>query len=662
MQSSRNPFHTNNSSSFPPSIRERDRSLRNNTPDLYEKCVSQDMEDNNLYNIVNKSDTRPKSRSGTRSRSRSQSILRANEKRRKVHRSTTPKGKPGDGRVKRDKDNILSNRSHSHMKQKSEERHIKKDKELNEHEPKRGSMTPPRQKDHASDHQQTSSETDHKDKSDSKRSEKKLKDRKKKRREKSERKKVKKEKKSRKERHRIKSEEKDNVNDDVKDKCNASANSAESEQKDVPETENISKREEASGAGDLKDEIISNPLQAKEENGLLTAQAERSHKNQPALAENDEKTPTSADIKCFDAILDIHEYETDFDDNNFKLQDVANKLVPETSKWEIEDQACTSTQLGADKLDNSQTQLPADNKVTSDVIVRAEKAIFARAINAIRPIEVRTKSVSKERSTKCFTDDHENIRNIQITLPVNINKDRSIEVKTENNEKKKSIKDRLGSKVSQPVYSQFGDSRRDSDHTFKSGVATSDRNLEGERNRDRRRKCSTDNKESSKKSESDKNVRERHGRDNDRSNEKERDHYRGREKESARHREKDIADKDRNREDGKGRERVRERHGHTSEADSSRRHSKSNDHKASKTDKTHYTTQHRDYDSSCVGQKKRNLSSTNSESDDEDHKRKLSKSEKKSRKRSESLDSESGKKTNKKRSKSDKKKKKKSKK
>ncbi|GBP96308.1 hypothetical protein EVAR_103774_1 [Eumeta japonica] len=341
VQSSRNPFHTNNNSSFPPSIRERDRSLRNNTPDLYEKCVSQDMEDNN---------------------------------------------------------------------------------------------------------------------------------------------------------------------------------------------------------GRCEKEIVSNDLLTNEENGLATDQAGKTVQSQASIAENEEKTPTSSDIKCFDAILDIHEYETDFDDNSFKLQDVANKLVPETSKWELEDQACTTAQVGSDKLDNNQTHNPADNiKVTSDVIVRAEKAIFARAINAIRPIETRTKSVSKERSIKCFSDDHESIRNIQITLPVNINKDRSIEVKAENSEKRKSIKERLGSKVSQPIYSQLADNtRRDSDHAYKSSYSASERNLESERNRDRRRKYSTDNsKEIGKKTESDKNYRhERHG--TDKSHEKERDQNRAREREHLRHREKTL--------------------------------------------------------------------------------------------------------------------------
>ncbi|XP_037807023.1 E3 ubiquitin-protein ligase RBBP6 isoform X2 [Lucilia sericata] len=712
VQSSRNPFHSNNTSPPPAAIRERDRPLRNNTPDLYEKCVSQDMEENKLYNIGSKSDQRSGSRSRTRSRSRSRSSLRLSEKRRKVHRSMTPKGKPSDGHTKREKDNTLTTRSHSHSKRKSEERHSKKDKELNDHESKRRSMTPPRQKDTLSDQHQTSSETDHKEKSESKKSDKKLKDRKKKRREKSERKKVKKEKKSKKERHRLKSE--DASKDDENDEHNTSTNSAENQneqenklEKEFKEHQKEDFEEEGGEYHSIEKVLGNNSTPKTEQNGSVVHQGESTPKNQQPTTEYEEKTPTSSDIKCFDAVLDIHEYETDFDDNSFKLQESANKLVPEASKWELEDQVGAANQYNEANTDGAHTQNNADNKVTNDVIVRAEKAIFARAINAIRPLEVRKKSLSKERSSKCYSDDHESIRNIQITLPVNINKDRSVEVKTENNEKKKSIKDRLGSKISQPIYSQLADTRRDPEHTYKSSYANADRDADS----DRRKKISTDSKVSSKKSEIDKNYRERHGKDRDRERshdkekarenkdrdkdrererdkdrdkernrerdrerERDRDRERGKDKERERHRDKDNIDKDRDLDKDRIRERTRDRHGHETDIDRTRLNSKSRDQKTSKTDKAHHSSEreHREYESTsrkrhhstspAVVQRKRSPSSSNSDSDDEDRKRKHSKSDKKSRKRSESPDSDGGKKSSKKKNKSDKKKKKKSKK
>ncbi|KAM7344459.1 something that sticks like glue [Cochliomyia hominivorax] len=714
-QPSRNPFHSNNNC-LPAAGRDRDkeRTLRNNTPDLYEKCVSQDMEENKMYNFGSaggKTDERSGSRSPTRSRSRSRSSSRlGGEKRRKIHGSLTPKGKPSDVHTKRDKDPSSTTRSHLHGKRRSEERYNKK--ELNNHESKRRSMTPPRQKDMLSDQQLTSSEPECKEKSESKKSDKKLKERKKKRREKSERKKVKKEKKSKKDRYRLKSEEKDENNtskEEKHDELNTSANSNENEQSEESklEKEFIKPKEELyendGQYQSIKKDLGNISTPKTEQNGSIAIQNENTPKHQPPSSEHDEKTPPSSDIKCFDAVLDIHEYETDFDDNSFKLQENnTNKLLPEASKWELEEQIGTAPSVLETKQDGAQSQNHTENnKVTNDVIVRAEKAIFARAINAIRPLEVRKKSTSKERSSsKCYIDDHESIRNIQITLPVNINKDRSIEVKPDNNEnKKKSIKDRLGSKVSQPIYSQLADNRRDSEHTYKSNY---DRGTDSDR--DRRHKSNSENKISGiKKSESDNNYRdkgERQGRDRnrDRSHDKEKtrdkdkererdrervrekekdkdheyDRERGKDKDHARHREKDLEDKNKEREHEK--DKYRERNRERNDNERSRNRSKSRVRKILRTDKSqhsserdqreheHTTRKRHQSRSPSADHRKRSPSSSNSDSDDEERRRKHAKSDKKSRKRSESTDSDSGKKSNKKKNKSDKKKKKKNKK
>lgn len=664
MQPSRNPFHSNNALSPPSSNRDRDRAQRNNTPDLYEKCVSQDLEDNKVYNIGKKTDRRSGSRSGSRSRSRSRSSIRTVEKRRKLHRSTTPKGKPSVSHSKRD--NALS----SHGKHKSEERNSKKDKELNEHESKRRSMTPPRVKELVSEMHQTSPETDHKDRKD--KSEKRSKERKKRRKDKSERKKIKKEKKSKKERHRQKmeeeEEEKDNTNkndEEEEEKVNASALSLEIETKADGEVVKQDDLEEEGEYHSMEKELPPNVTPKNDQNDSSPQPVELTPNHQ--AVEYREKTPTS-DIKCFDAVLDIHEYETDFDDNSFKHRDNSNKLVPEASKWELEDPGVSAVQFGDDKSEGKLSQNNTDNKVTNDVIVRAEKAIFARAINAIRPLEARKKSVSKERSSKCYGDDNDNMRNIQITLPVNISKERSIEVKSESSEKKKSIKDRLGSKISQPIFSQVGDPRRETYPTDR------------DKDHDRRTKAGLDSKiATSKRNEHEKNSRDRQARDRGRNREsekerdRERDRDRGRDKEKNRHREKANGDKDREHEKDKNRERTRER-GHDYVTDRGGLHSKSKDHKVTKPEKPHHSSEkdHREHENvsrkrhqsntSPTSQRKRSISSSSSDSDDGDRKRKHAKSEKKTRKRSESPDSESGKKSSKKKNKADKKKKKKSKK
>lgn len=630
------------------------------------------MEENKIYNIGNKSDQRFGSRSKTRSKSRSRSSLRIGEKRRQIHRSSTPKGNPCQNNSKREKENTLSNRSYTHGKRRSEERHIKKDKESKEHELKRRSMTPPRQKDMTNDQHQTSSETDQKEKSESKKTEKKLKDRKKKRREKGERKKVKKEKKSKKERHRSKSLEKDceDANDLNIRGNNNSENESKSEKDfnksvDRDEDEYRLIGEKISCSNSTPKIERSDSMSVQNVNITNEQQQQQQQLQQQQSYEYGNKTPTSSDIKCFDAILDIHEYETDFDDNSFRQQESTSKFVPKASKWELEDQINTLAQYNEDNADGCQPQNVLDNKVTNDVIVRAEKAIFARAINAIRPLEVRRKSASKEKSSKCYTGDHENIRNIQITLPVDISKERSIEVKNENNEKKKSIKDRLGSKINQPLYSQVGEARRETEHPYKSSYTTTDRETAGER--DRRTKNNLDNKVgSNKKNDTERNHRSERdrGRSQERCRTREKDRERIREKERIRHREKTNLDNGKEQEKDKSRERMRERQAHDIEIDERKRlQSKSRDNKVFNVEKLRRSSDRERHERDVVSRKRHHSNSSSSNSDtDEERKRKHSKSDKKSRKRSDSPDSDSGKKSNKKKNKTDKKKKKKSKK
>ena len=124
--------------------------------------------------------------------------------------------------------------------------------------------------------------------------------------------------------------------------------------------------------------------------------------------------------------------------------------LPELSKWEVdEDHAEKAKEPGEI---TSPEEEEDGSKVTSDVIKRAENAIFAKAINSLRPIEI--KKISSDR-LKLYGDEvpKPSMNNIQITVPVIDTEPRSIEI----NERKRrysktppprlSVKDRLGGKV-----------------------------------------------------------------------------------------------------------------------------------------------------------------------------------------------------------------------
>lgn len=115
------------------------------------------------------------------------------------------------------------------------------------------------------------------------------------------------------------------------------------------------------------------------------------------------------------------------------------------------------------------------SKVTNEVLKRAENAIFARAINAIRPIEI--KKICPERqklySNDTPTAEHEKSPGnspviahvekptdnlLQITV-LNTEQERSVEIKSNTRQKRnktpvRSIKERLGKKLNDDVKSR----------------------------------------------------------------------------------------------------------------------------------------------------------------------------------------------------------------
>lgn len=124
-------------------------------------------------------------------------------------------------------------------------------------------------------------------------------------------------------------------------------------------------------------------------------------------------------------------------------------LLPELSKWEVDDDHPEKTKEPGE-ITSPETEEDG-GKVTSDVIKRAENAIFAKAINSLRPIEI--KKISSDRVKLYGDETPKPMNNMQITVPVAEAEQRTIEV----NEKKPrysktppprlSVKERLGGKV-----------------------------------------------------------------------------------------------------------------------------------------------------------------------------------------------------------------------
>lgn len=211
--------------------------------------------------------------------------------------------------------------------------------------------------------------------------------------------------------------------------------------------------------------------------------------NETKLPKRDDINATSPRIlNRSDSILDIHA-NLDFDQEIDEMEpemlkkaissgsgtsSIAFHSIPEPSKWERDEDLLSA----GEKISGSDTS-PYDDKsgsgkVTNEVLKRAENAIFARAINAIRPIEIKKISVERQKlyaneknqrdgspatsvimikSTPSPTANE--MHSFQITVPVNSNDltERSVEIKMDKPsiERAKtpvrSVKDRLGSKI-----------------------------------------------------------------------------------------------------------------------------------------------------------------------------------------------------------------------
>ncbi|XP_023171826.2 E3 ubiquitin ligase PARAQUAT TOLERANCE 3 [Drosophila hydei] len=121
-------------------------------------------------------------------------------------------------------------------------------------------------------------------------------------------------------------------------------------------------------------------------------------------------------------------------DHDLNRENISNKIGEpndvQISKWEMDD-----TNLGSSLMDpckkNTANKMQEHSEITSDVIRKAENAIFAKAINAIRPVEFKVVIDSKHSS-----------KEPSVSIKSN-QKDRSHSPKSTS----KSVKERLGNKV-----------------------------------------------------------------------------------------------------------------------------------------------------------------------------------------------------------------------
>ncbi|CAH1719391.1 unnamed protein product [Chironomus riparius] len=151
------------------------------------------------------------------------------------------------------------------------------------------------------------------------------------------------------------------------------------------------------------------------------------------------------------------------DDTNFDSKFDNYLVEPELSKWERDESIHIEKNHDHQKNSTQSNEVSSGNsEVTSEIIKRAENAIFAKAVNAIRPQEQNNKISSKNDNSPLPSlvkkvDGDKKYESVQVTVPTDNSGNRSIEIKSEDSNatnrnksdapKPASIKDRLGKKI-----------------------------------------------------------------------------------------------------------------------------------------------------------------------------------------------------------------------
>lgn len=302
----------------------------------------------------------------------------------------------------------------------------------------------------------------------------KLKERKKKKKEKEKdkdtEKKKKREKKEKKEKETVKKEEEDDVKPEVKveppELCSEGEVNVkiEKEERQIPEEDKILNESEPSkeealvkksddlygedASEAIDKEIIQNYVKTEESQPIDESKDDA---NKDEDINNKDDVFTNKD-EPFDGIeLQVNADELDLKAEGIEGQDKEVLApMPALSKWEVDDDNVDKTKEPGEITPEEEEDT---KKVTSEVIKRAENAIFAKAISSLKPIEI--KKISGDR-LKLYAEGSapkSTMNNIQITVPVTEAELRSIEV----NERKRrhsktpppklSIKERLGGKI-----------------------------------------------------------------------------------------------------------------------------------------------------------------------------------------------------------------------
>ncbi|XP_045525593.1 E3 ubiquitin-protein ligase RBBP6 isoform X3 [Pieris brassicae] len=407
----RQAIRSNNSSRRTGSRREKDRS-RERYPDGRE-----------IPERTERPRANEKSRESRDERVRDYDRTRDIDKDRHEHGSQENKGRSRDVREKH----------RSESRGRSRERESKRD----------------RKEDRGRDKSPPEKSKDHKDK------DKKVKDRKKKKREKEKEREIEKKKK----RDKKEKKEKENKKDD------------DGEQKEIQITEH-NKVEEIKGDAEKKESKLVQPSSDENENvqKLVENIKVDLYGDETAAVVDKEITESYVKSETGDNNEEVKESDTANKEEPFdgiELQPAADELtvdmeipssnnkevlapLPELSKWEVDDDNQEKSKEPGEIT--SPDEKSDSKKVTSEVIKRAEKAIFAKAINSLRPIEI--KKISSDR-VKLYGDDQPKptLNNIQITVPVTELERKTLESSDKQSRNSKtpppriSVKDRLGGKV-----------------------------------------------------------------------------------------------------------------------------------------------------------------------------------------------------------------------
>lgn len=304
--------------------------------------------------------------------------------------------------------------------------------------------------------------SDRRDSRDHKDKEKKLKDRKKKKREKEKDadKKKKRDKKDKKEKEHSKKDDDTDKGDKRNDEVGQDAGQDEKlvvikteknngdglvikKETESPKNNNSGKHNDLYGddaVGAVDKEIIENYVKTEEKSTVVptdTKNTEVSSKEEPFDGIELQATADELDLKA------------EMEVNSQPTKEMLATL-PELSKWEVEEENVEKTREPGEITSPDEEE--DGSKVTSDVIKRAENAIFAKAISSLRPIEI--KKISSDR-LKLYGDEASktSMNNIQITVPVVDSEHRSIEINETKRRYSKtppprlSVKERLGGKV-----------------------------------------------------------------------------------------------------------------------------------------------------------------------------------------------------------------------